>query len=520
MDWFTTILVLVVGLVLGSVAVSYYYRLGFSKVKQQIEQEKSESELKISHLLADAQKQGERRKKDLIQQAAEEISRSKKKLEAEVQSHREALTKERQKLEKKFQAAQQEEDRNRSERERLQAYEQQLQDRKGELDHLEQEKVRALEQISSMSMEQARDRIMESAEVAYRRDQAQLLRQIEEETKAKADHLSREIVVNAIQRYASDYVAELTVSAVQLPSDEHKGRIIGREGRNIRTFETISGVDVIIDDTPEAVVLSCFDPVRREIAKIALQRLIEDGRIHPARIEEMLQKAEKEMDEVMVREGERAALETGILGLAPEIIQLLGRMKYRTSYGQNALQHSVEVCWLAGIMAAELGLDVNLAKRAGLLHDIGKSVTYIMEGSHVDLGVEIAKRNNEHPVVINAIASHHGDHEATDPISVLVAAADALSASRPGARRENLETYIKRVQALEEIAESFPGVEKCFAVQGGREIRVIVLPEEVSDEEMVLRAREIKERIENELTYPGQIKINIIRESRAIDYAK
>lgn len=385
---------------------------------------------------------------------------------------------------------------------------------------LEKQKVSELERISNLTVEDARNLVLEQARLEYSHDMAALLKQMEEQTKEEADRKAKDIIVNSIQRYASDYVSEVTVSVVTLPNDEMKGRIIGREGRNIRAIETITGVDLIIDDTPEAVILSSFDPVRREIARLTIEKLIVDGRIHPARIEEMAQKAKKEVAQTIKQEGERAAFDTGIVGLHPEIIKYLGKLRYRTSYGQNVLQHSIEVCWLTGMMASELGLDVTFAKRAGLLHDIGKAADFEMEGSHIELGADIARRYKESNEVINAIQAHHGDVEPETLIAVLVAAADAISAARPGARRENLETYIKRIQKLEEIATSFEGVEKSYAIQAGREIRVMVVPDIVSDEDMILKARDICKKIEEELDYPGQIKVNIIRETRASEYAK
>ncbi len=371
-----------------------------------------------------------------------------------------------------------------------------------------------------MSIADAKSLVLEAAEREYSHEMATLLKQMEEKTKQEADKTAKDIIVNSIQRYASDYVSEVTVSVVTLPNDEMKGRIIGREGRNIRAIETITGVDLIIDDTPEAVIISSFDPIRREIARLTIEKLVTDGRIHPARIEEMTNKARKEISQTIKQEGERVAYDTGVMNLHPEIIKYLGRLKYRTSYGQNVLQHSIEVCWLAGMMAAELGLDETLAKRAGLLHDIGKSADFEMEGSHVTLGADIARKYKESSDVVNAIEAHHGDVEPQTAIAVLVAAADAISAARPGARRENIETYIKRIQKLEDIATSFDGVEKSYAIQAGREIRVVVCPDKVSDDEMILKARQICKKIEDELDYPGQIKVNVIRETRASDIAK
>ena len=377
-----------------------------------------------------------------------------------------------------------------------------------------------LEKISGLSVDEAKDYLLKNVEDEVRHESAIMIKNIVDEAKEEADKKAKNIISTAIQKCAADHVAEATVTVVSLPNDEMKGRIIGREGRNIRTLETLTGIDLIIDDTPEAVVLSGFDPIRREIARVALEKLIVDGRIHPARIEEMVEKARKEVEAIIKQEGEQATFDTGVHGLHPEIIRLLGKLKYRTSYGQNVLKHSIEVSNLAGIMAGELGTDVKLAKRAGLLHDIGKAMDHEIEGSHIEIGVDIAKKHKECAEVINAIASHHGDTEPTSIVACIVQACDAISAARPGARRENLETYIKRLEALEEIANSFDGVEKSFAIQAGREIRIIVKPENVKEDETILVARDIVKRIESELEYPGQIKVNVIRETRAVEYAK
>lgn len=377
-----------------------------------------------------------------------------------------------------------------------------------------------MERISGLTSEQAKDYLLKSVEEDVKHDTAKLIKELENKAKEEADKKARNLVVTAIQRCAADHVAETTVSVVQLPNDEMKGRIIGREGRNIRTLETLTGVELIIDDTPEAVVLSGFDPIRREVARIALERLIVDGRIHPARIEEMVEKARREVENNMREEGEAACLEVGIHGIHPELVKLLGRMKFRTSYGQNALKHSIEVAQLSGLLASELGVDVRLAKRAGLLHDIGKSVDHDMEGTHVQLGADLCRKYKESAVVLNAVESHHGDVEPTSLISCIVQAADTISAARPGARRETLETYTNRLKQLEDITNSFKGVDKSFAIQAGREVRIMVVPEQISDDDMVLLAREVSKRIESELEYPGQIKVNVIRESRVTDYAK
>ena len=380
--------------------------------------------------------------------------------------------------------------------------------------------MQELERISGLTSEQAKDYLLKIVEEDVKHETAVLIKEMESRAKEEADKKAKEYVVNAIQKCAADHVSEVAISVVQLPSDEMKGRIIGREGRNIRTLETMTGVELIIDDTPEAVVLSGFDPIRREVARIALEKLIVDGRIHPARIEETVEKARKEVETLIKEEGESACLDVGVHGVHPELVRLLGKMRFRTSYGQNALKHSIEVAQLSGLLAAEMGLDVRMAKRAGLLHDIGKSVDQEMEGSHIQLGADLCKKYKESATVINAVESHHGDVEPTSLISCIVQAADAISAARPGARRETLETYTSRLKQLEEITNNFKGVDKSFAIQAGREVRVMVVPEQVTDDDMVLLARDISKQIEAELAYPGQIKVNVIRESRVIDYAK
>ncbi len=518
------ILLIVIAFVVGAlISVCFsvlYYRKGLSAKQQKLEADVAKAEEDAERVIGEAQKNAESRKRELLLQAKEEITNAKLDLEKDVRERKSEIARERNRLEqkeeslnRKIEAMEQKESALESRVSDVMALEEKAKE-------LERQKVIELEKVSGLSVSDARNLVLDAAQREYSHDMAVMLKQMEEQAKAEADKKSREIVVNAIQRYASDYVSEVTVSVVSLPNDEMKGRIIGREGRNIRAIETSTGVDIIIDDTPEAVILSSFDPIRREIARLTIERLILDGRIHPARIEEMSHKARKEVNQTIKQEGERAAFDTGIVGLNPEIIKYLGRLRYRTSYGQNVLQHSIEVAWLASMMAAELGLDEMLARRAGLLHDIGKAADFELEGSHIELGADIARRYKENDTVINAIMSHHGDVEPTTEIAVLVAAADAISAARPGARRENMETYVKRIQKLEEIATSFDGVEKAFAIQAGREVRVIVSPDKVSDDDMILRARDICKRIEEELDYPGQIKVNIIRETRASDVAK
>lgn len=520
MDLLSLLIGLVIGLAIGALIVFILYKLGFSKEQKNIEEAKEESQKSIVATLAKAQKDGEEIKRDLLLQAKEEIHKAKVELERNVKERQAELNRERNRIDQKETNLDKKIDQLNEQKEGLDRLEHELVEKMTNVDALEAQKVTELETISGLSVEDARHEVLNAAEQKYKHDLGVLFTRVEDELKSNAEQKAREVVVSVIQRYASEYVAENTVSVVSLPNEEMKGRIIGREGRNIRAFETATGVDMIIDDTPEAVVLSCFNPIRREVARIALEKLLHDGRIHPASIETQVEKAQKELDQTIKSEGERAVLESGVLGIPNEIANLLGRMRYRTSYGQNALKHSLEVSELSGMLAAELGLDVNLAKRAGLLHDIGKAIDFEQEGSHIDLGIDVAKKYNEHDTVINSIASHHGEVEPNSPISVLVAAADALSAARPGARRENLETYIKRIQALEDIANSFDGVEKSYAIQAGRELRVIVKPGVISDQELDLRAFEISQRIEEELNYPGQIKVNMIRETRGSAVAR
>ncbi len=524
MWWLYLIIGLVLGALLGAligyICVNSYYKRGLSDQQKKLAEDSEKAKADALKYEAEAQKDAENRKRELLLQAKEEISKARVELEHDVREKRQELARERNKLEQKEDNIDKQLAAAESKRAELDKKLADAESTIARAKDLEARRERELENVSGLSITEARTLVLEAAEKEYSHDMAVMLRQMEEKTKQDADKIAKDIIVTSIQRYASDYVSEATVSVVNLPSDEMKGRIIGREGRNIRAIETITGVDLIIDDTPEAVIISSFDPIRREIARLTIEKLVSDGRIHPARIEEMANKARKEINQTIKQEGERAAYETGVMNLHPEVIKLLGKLKYRTSYGQNVLQHSIEVSYLAGMMAGELGLDINFAKRAGLLHDIGKAVDFEQEGTHVQLGTDIVKKYHESDNVCNAVEAHHGDVEAKTAEAVLVAAADAISAARPGARRENLETYIKRIQKLEEIATSFDGVEKSYAIQAGREIRVIVEPEKVNDEQMILKARQICKKIEDELDYPGQIKVNIIRETRATDVAK
>jgi ribonuclease Y len=468
----------------------------------------------------DAENKSESIKKEITLEAKEEAHRLRGEVEREARERRAEITKSERRLIQKEESLDKKIENLEKKEEGLGRKEQKLLDKEAELDGFIAKQIEELERISGYTVEEAKKLLLSNVEKEVRTEASLLIKEIEGKAKEEGEKKAKEIITGAIQRCAADHVAESTVSVVPLPNDDMKGRIIGREGRNIRAIETMTGVDLIIDDTPEAVILSGFDPVRREIAKVALQKLILDGRIHPARIEEMVEKAEKEVNNIIKEEGEQATFEVGIHNLHPELIKLLGRLKYRTSYGQNVLKHSVEVAHLAGLMAGELGLDIKLAKRAGLLHDIGKAMDHEVEGTHVDIGMDVLKKYKETEAVINAMAAHHGDYEATSMEAVLIGAADALSAARPGARRETLETYIKRLQALEAIANTTPGVEKSFAIQAGREIRILAKPEEMNDDAIVFLAREISKKIESELEYPGQIKVNVIRETRAIEYAK
>lgn len=478
------------------------------------------AEDRAREIIDEAVKNAETKKREALLEAKEESMKTKNELDKEIRERRAEIQRNEHRIAQKEENVDKKMESLEKREAEYNAKERAINKQKEEVAKLSQQRVQELERISGLTSEQAKELLLKTVEEDVKLDAAKLYKESVAQAKEDADKKAKDIVVTAIQKCAADHVAETTISVVQLPSDEMKGRIIGREGRNIRTLETLTGVELIIDDTPEAVILSSFDPVRREVARIALEKLIVDGRIHPARIEEMVEKAQKEVENLIREEGEAAALEVGVHGVHPELIKLLGKMRFRTSYGQNVLRHSVEVAQLAGLLAAEIGEDVRVAKRAGLLHDIGKAVDREMEGTHVQLGAELCKRYKESPVVINAVEAHHGDVDPETLVACLVQAADTISAARPGARRETLDAYSNRLQQLEEITDSFKGVDKSFAIQAGREVRVMVVPEQVNDAEMTLLARDISKRIESELDYPGQIKVNVIRESRVTDYAK
>ena len=513
-------IVIAVAAVLVVVAAVVSHFVTVSNLRKNAESKIGNAESRAREIIDDAVKTAEAKKKESLLEIKEESIKTKNELEKETKERRAEL----QRYEKRVLSKEESLDKKSDAIERREAAftakEEHLRQREAKVEELSKQRVQELERISGLTSEQAKEYLLKTVEDDVKHDTAKMIKEMEAQAKEEADKKAKEYVVTAIQRCAADHVAETTISVVQLPNDEMKGRIIGREGRNIRTLETLTGVELIIDDTPEAVVLSGFDPIRREVARIALEKLIVDGRIHPARIEEMVEKAQKEVDAIIREEGEAAALEVGVHGIHPELIKLLGRMKFRTSYGQNALKHSIEVAQLSGLLAGEIGLDVRLAKRAGLLHDIGKSIDHDVEGSHIQIGVDLCRKYKESATVINAVESHHGDVEPETLIACVVQAADTISAARPGARRETIETYTNRLKQLEDISNQFKGVEKSFAIQAGREIRIMVVPEQVSDADMVLLARDISKQIEYELEYPGQIKVNVIRESRVTDYAK
>ncbi len=507
------IIVGVVALIVGAL-IGYIYRKNIG------EKAIGSAEQKARNLILDAENKSESLKKEALLEAKEEAHRIRSDAEREARERRQEIQRSERRMIQKEEALDRKIENIEKKEESITQKEQSLVNKNKNLEAAITKQMEELERISGYTVDEAKAILLANTEKEVRHEASIMIKEIESKAKEEADKKAKYIITNAIQRCAADHVAESTVSVVALPNDEMKGRIIGREGRNIRAIETLTGVDLIIDDTPEAVILSGFDPVRREIARVALEKLIVDGRIHPARIEEMVEKAEKEVNAIIKEEGERATFEVGIHNLHPELVRILGRLKYRTSYGQNVLKHSIEVAHLAGLMAGELGLDVKLAKRAGLLHDIGKALDHEFEGTHVDIGIEVLRRYKESEAVVNGMAAHHGDYEPRSMEAVLIAAADALSAARPGARRETLDAYVKRLEKLEEIANTTPGVEKSFAIQAGREIRIIAKPEDVNDEEIVFLAREISKKIESELEYPGQIKVNVVRETRAIDYAK
>ena len=507
----------VIGIVVG-LAIGFFIGMGYRK--KVAEREIGSAEMEATRLINEAIRSGESRKKEMLLEAKDEIHRSRTEHDKEVKERRAELSKQERRLEQKETTLDKKTEAFERKEEELAKKLQKVAETQTKVDELVKAQTVKLEEISGLTQEQAKAYLLQSVEEEVRHEAAMKIKEIEQQLKDEAESTAREVIATAIQRCAADHAAETTVSVVALPNDEMKGRIIGREGRNIRTLETITGVDLIIDDTPEAITVSSFDPVRREVARLALEKLIADGRIHPTRIEDMVEKARKEVDRTIREEGERACYETGVHNLNPELVKILGRQKYRTSYGQNVLNHSIEVSHIAGLMAAELGVDVALAKRAGLLHDLGKSIDHEVEGSHVQLGADLVRKYKENPVVINAVEAHHGDVEPKTVIAVLVQAADAISAARPGARRENVENYIRRLQKLEELTGSYPGVDKAYAIQAGREVRIMVKPEVVTEDNMILLARDIAKKIEAELEYPGQIKINVIRETKAVEFAK
>lgn len=516
MDWLYIVLP-IAGFLIGAIL---FFLLGISYRKHVAEREIGGAEEEAKRIINEAIRGGESKKKEMLLEAKDEIHKSRTENEREIKERRAELSKQERRLQQKEESLDKKQDAFERKEDELTKQQAAVAATQNEVNLIKKSQMEVLEKISGLTQEDAKKYLLENVETEVRHETAMKIKEVQTQMKEDADQTAREIIATAIQRCAADHAAEVTVSVVPLPNDEMKGRIIGREGRNIRTLETMTGVDLIIDDTPEAITVSCFDPVRREIARIALEKLIADGRIHPTRIEDMVEKARREVEHTIKVEGERACYETGVHGLNPELIKILGRQKYRTSYGQNVLNHSMEVAYIAGLLASELGEDVTLAKRAGLLHDLGKAVDHEMEGSHVQLGVELARKYKESPAVIHAIEAHHGDVEPQTVIACLVQAADAISAARPGARRENVENYIRRLEKLEELTGSYPGVEKAYAIQAGREVRIMVKPEDVSEDGMILLARDVAKKIEAELEYPGQIKVNVIRETKAVEYAK
>ena len=516
MEWLHIVLPIAAFLI-GAIV---FFLVGIGYRKKVAEREIGNAETEARRIINEAIKSGENKKREMLVEAKEEIHKSRTENDKEIKERRSDLQKQERRLQQKEESLDKKLDAFERKEDDLRKRQQAVAATQEEVNLIKKSQLEMLEKISGLSQEDAKAYLLKNIESEVTHEAAMKIKEIEARYKEEADQYAREVISIAIQRCAADHAAEATVSVVPLPNDEMKGRIIGREGRNIRTLETITGVDLIIDDTPEAITVSSFDPVRREVARVALEKLIADGRIHPTRIEDMVEKARREVDHVIKQEGERATFETGVHGLHPELIKLLGRQKYRTSYGQNVLNHSIEVAHIAGLLASELGEDIALAKRAGLLHDLGKSVDHEMEGSHVQLGVELARKYKESAAVVHAIEAHHGDVEPQTVIACLVQAADAISAARPGARRENVENYIRRLEKLEELTGSYPGVEKAYAIQAGREVRIMVKPEEVNEDSMVLLARDIAKKIEAELEYPGQIKVNVIRETKAIEYAK
>ena len=516
----TIIAVLVAVVVVLLISVPVTYKVAVANKAKKDAEVIGTAEDKARTIIDEAIKSAEAKKREALLEVKEESLRTKNELERETKERRNELQKYEKRVLSKEEAVDKKADAVEKREQDYAARVNKLQEKEKRVEELESKGVQELERVSGLTSEEAKAELLHSVEDDVKGDIARMYKDLESKAKDEAAKKAKEYVVNAIQKCAVDHVSETTISVVQLPSDEMKGRIIGREGRNIRTLETMTGVDLIIDDTPEAVVLSSFDPIRREVARVALEKLIVDGRIHPARIEEMVEKAQREVEAQIREDGENAAMDVGVHGIHPELLRLLGRMKFRSSYGQNALKHSIEVAQLCGLLAGEIGVDVRLAKRAGLLHDIGKSIDHEVEGSHIQIGVDLCRKYKESGVVINAVAAHHGDCEPESLIACIVQAADAISAARPGARRETLETYTNRLKQLEDITNEFKGVDKSFAIQAGREVRVMVVPEQVSDADMVLMARDIAKQIEAQLEYPGQIKVNVIRESRAVDYAK